>query len=637
LETKTVGEQPVTKEAATQARSPSLQPGQTLRERYQVLRVLGTGGMSAVYEARDLTFPNVVRLCAIKEIYGGLTHPSVQAQRRASFEREVDILASLSHPAIPKIYEYFTEDQRCYLVLELIRGQDLGTFLTQSGGPLPERTVVRWAMEICEVLQYLHSRQPEQIVFRDMKPSNVMLNEHGRIVLVDFGIAKVFRDEKRGTMIGTEGFSPPEQYRGEATPQGDVYALGATMHHLLSACDPTREAPFSFHERPLNRFNPTVTPEIEAIIERALAYDARDRFANVAEMRAALEATLPRAAPAPGAGRVAPAPAAGPIAPAEGEVEPVWSFQCEDEIRSSPRVGQGMVYIGCYDNNLYALEANSGKFQWKYATEGGIAATPTVWEDLVLIGSEDFTLYAVAARTGRPSWTCATKGRIRSSARMAYEHAFLGSDDNAVYGVQARTGRIIWKSPTEGQVRSTPLISDEGLYIGCEDGYVYSLHLRRGSLQWRHYCGGPVTSSPVLWEGLLIVGSVDHYVYALDLNSGMPIWRYRTGKEVISSPALWDEIVYVGSADGCLYALDASGGRLRWKFETGGQVNSSPCVTREAAYVGSADGYVYAVETRTGKLRWKFKTNAPVVSSPAMSESTVFIGSLDGRLYALPA
>jgi len=606
-----------------------LQPSQTLRERYQILRTLGTGGMGAVYEARDLNFPDVVRLCAVKEIAISSTQSAKVTQQLQTFEREVNMLASLSHPSIPKIYDFFNEDQHSYLVMELIRGQNLETFLTQSAEPLPEGMVIRWAIAICDVLHYLHTRHPEPIVFRDMKPSNVMLNEHGHILLIDFGIAKVFRGEKRGTMIGTEGYSPPEQYRGMATLQGDIYALGATMHHLLSGIDPTQEAPFSFQDRPLHLFNPTVTPAVAEIVNKALSYEVEERFPSATDMRLALERAGRREA------------AAGIDAPtrqqSDWSIEALWSFKCEDEIRSSPSISGSTLYVGCYDNNLYALNRSTGEFRWKFPTEGGIAATPTIWEDLVLIGSEDFSMYGISAHNGRLKWTCQTKGRIRSSARIAYEHAFFGSDDSNVYGVQAKTGRVVWKAPTAGQVRSTPALGEEMLYVGCEDGYVYALNLQRGGLQWRHYCGSGVTSSPLLWEGLLIVGSTDRYVYALDLNSGWPVWRFRAEKAIISSPRIQNETVYIGSADGCIYALEATAGRLRWKFETEGQVTSSPAVGPDAVYIGSADRCIYSLDARNGKMRWKFETGAQVVSSPCIHENVVYIGSLDSHLYALPA
>jgi len=632
LETKDVADKALEQYSMPGKRAPALQPGQVLRERYQILSILGTGGMSAVYEARDLAFPNVVRKCAIKEIQVTTTNAAVERQQRSSFEREVDILAGLSHPAIPKIYEYLNEGPYCYLVIELIRGQNLETFLRQSAEMLPERTVVRWAIEICDVLNYLHTCQPEPIVFRDMKPSNIMLNEHGHVVLIDFGIAKVFRGEQRGTMIGTEGYSPPEQYRGEATPQGDIYALGATMHHLLSGCDPTKEPPFSFHERPLQQHNATVSHDVEAVVARALSYKPEERFASIAELKAALEGCGTRTAPPAAATVQIGTRRAGPE-----EIEPAWVFQCEDEIRSSPRIGNGSVFIGCYDSNLYAIDVKDGHFVWKYPTEGGIASTPAVWEDLVLIGSEDFCMHAVAARSGRQSWVCPTKGRVRSSVRLAYEHAFFGSDDQNIYAVHARTGRLVWKSPAEGPVRSTPAVGGESLYVGCEDGHVYALHLQRGAMQWRYHCGGGVTSSPALWEGLVIVGSTDRNVYALDVVSGMPVWRFRTAQAIISSPAVQGEVAYIGSADGVVYALEAGTGRLRWKFETGGQVNSSPALAPGFLYVGSGDGHLYCIETRTGKPHWQFKSQGPIVSSPVVGDHAVYVGSLDGRLYALPA
>ncbi len=116
--------------------------------------------------------------------------------------------------------------------------------------------VAHWGVELCHVIHYLHHHQPP-VIFRDIKPSNIMSDEHENIRLVDFGIAKLFEPDRKGTMIGTEGYSPPEQYRGEAGPLSDVYALGATLHHLLSRRDPRIEPPFSWHDRPLRQINPS--------------------------------------------------------------------------------------------------------------------------------------------------------------------------------------------------------------------------------------------------------------------------------------------------------------------------------------------------------------------------------------------
>src|SRR5689334_8367720 len=269
--------------------APTMQPGVVLQGRYAIEDALGIGGMSVVYRGRDLRFKDVVRPCAIKEMYQSAPDSNTRLLNLKNFERESGLLATLQHPAIPKVYDFFEENGRFYLILELVPGQDLETVLDQAGGPLGEERVARWSAQICDVLAYLHNRTPEPIVFRDLKPSNVMVTPDERIVLIDFGIARnLNRGDRKGTMIGTEGYSPPEQYRGLAEPRGDLYALGATMHHLLTASDPRIETPFTFHERPLRQLNAEVSPELDAVVARALEYDASARWSSAEEMKSAL-------------------------------------------------------------------------------------------------------------------------------------------------------------------------------------------------------------------------------------------------------------------------------------------------------------------------------------------------------------
>ena len=215
----------------------SLKPGVTLQNRYLIQSVLGVGGMGSVYKARDMHFPNVTKLVAVKEIIN-LADPSMRELVVRTFEREANLLAELNHPSIPKVYDYFTQNDKSFLVMEYIDGKDLEAYLNDTTGLLNEETVVEWAIQLCDVLSYLHNHKPEPVIFRDMKPSNVMLDHHNHVRLIDFGIARGFQAGQKGTMIGTEGYSPPEQYRGEASPAGDIYALGATVHHLLTRQDP---------------------------------------------------------------------------------------------------------------------------------------------------------------------------------------------------------------------------------------------------------------------------------------------------------------------------------------------------------------------------------------------------------------
>ncbi|WP_129627453.1 PQQ-binding-like beta-propeller repeat protein [Candidatus Oscillochloris fontis] len=623
---------PAMSAAASIADIHILPTGTLLQGRYRIEEPIGVGGMSVVYRGRDMRFKDVVRYCAIKEMAQTAPDSHTRALNLKNFEREAGLLATLQHPAIPKVYDFFEEDHRLYLVLELVPGKDLEAVLEEVGTPISEARVVTWAIQICDVLSYLHKHTPQPIVFRDMKPSNVMVVGDDRIVLIDFGIARnLNRSDRKGTMIGTEGYSPPEQYRGVAEPQGDVYALGATLHHLLTNTDPRLETPFTFHERPIRQLNSDVSVDMEIIVVKALEYDMNARWESADAMKQALLATISGVS-APGATALPAAPA---VAKGTPQTELVWKFACEDEIRSSPAVNSGMLFVGCYDTNLYALDAVRGEFRWKYATDGGINSSPAVWQDYVIVGSEDGALYACDMRRGSLRWTFRTGKPIRSSPRIEDRVVYIGSDDQHIYAVDAIRGVPIWKYRTWNPIRSSAAITSQVIFIGGDDGHVYCLDIRNGALKWKQRTQQPVRSSPTFHEGLVYVGSLDQSLYALDAEGGWPAWRFRTGHYINSSPCVFGSRVFVGGVDGFMYAFDAKNGRLAWKFEVGSQITSSPRVENGRAYFGAVDGNVYCLDAGTGTLIWKYLTGAAVVSTPAIADGIVYVGSMDHNIYAL--
>lgn len=257
-----------------------LAPGTVLQHRYEIERLLGGGGMGMVYLAHDQRLSN--RSCAIKEMVDHFIDPQQRIEANQYFALEADTLAQLKHPAIPAISDRFDDQNRHYLVMEYVAGRNLEEELAVRGGPLPEGLVIDIARQLSEVLGYLHGLNPP-LIYRDMKPSNVMLTAAGRAVLVDFGIARLFKAQRKGTMIGTLGFAPPEQYQGIADPRSDIYSLAATLHYVLTGRDPEKFPPFSFP--PVRELRPDVSRNLAGAIDRALAYEMSGRPATIGEFR----------------------------------------------------------------------------------------------------------------------------------------------------------------------------------------------------------------------------------------------------------------------------------------------------------------------------------------------------------------
>ncbi len=274
-------------------KSPKLKPldeGTVLNGRYEIVRKIGGGGMGAVYLATDRNLGGILR--AVKEMIQSYIEEEQQDKAISDFKRESMLLTSLDHPSIPTIYDYFYDEKegRFYLVMKYISGGDLASRLRSAPeGRIDEETVVGWAIQIADVLDYLHNRQPP-IVYRDLKPANIMIDGNtGRTMLIDFGIARWINKEEKGvTAVGTMGYAPPELFSGKVEPSSDIYSLGSTIFHLLTGADPQSNPllifDFQKHPRP-RQINPQLSDQIEKILMKMVEYNAEKRYKSAGEVR----------------------------------------------------------------------------------------------------------------------------------------------------------------------------------------------------------------------------------------------------------------------------------------------------------------------------------------------------------------
>lgn len=260
-----------------------LENGTIIDGKYEILSKVGQGGMSVVYLALNR---KAMKQWAIKEVRrDGVKNFEVVKQ---SLVAETDMLKKLSHPNLPDIVDIIENDDSFLIVMDYIEGNPLSKRIEETGAQ-PEEYVIEWAKQLCDVLDYLHTRQPA-IVYRDMKPSNVMLKPDGQVSLIDFGTAREYKGTnlQDTTCLGTIGYAAPEQFggQGETDARTDIYCLGATLYHLITGHSPA-EPPYEMH--PIRYWNEQLSPGLEAIILKCTQKDPNDRYQSCAELKYALE------------------------------------------------------------------------------------------------------------------------------------------------------------------------------------------------------------------------------------------------------------------------------------------------------------------------------------------------------------
>jgi len=267
------------------ASSDTLKKGVSLDGRYEIVELVKAGGMGAVYKAKDTRLDEY---CAVKEMYSQYSDPQEQEYAVKRFNQEAKILARLRHMHLPRVIDHFTESGKYYLVMDFVEGEDLEVIVTRDGkGGLPEEKVVKYAIQVLDVLDYLHCQDPP-IVYRDVKPPNIVIrNTDDNVMIVDFGIARAVLPGSmtKKTTVGTEGYIAPEQYVGKPEPRSDIYSLGATMHHLLTGITPM----IPFHFTPVKKIKPSISDKTSSIIIKSLQMKPDERFSTAGEMKKALE------------------------------------------------------------------------------------------------------------------------------------------------------------------------------------------------------------------------------------------------------------------------------------------------------------------------------------------------------------
>jgi len=259
--------------------------GKVLNNTYRVVRLLGKGAMGAVYLVERIKDD---RQFVIKTLVFSKEAGLDESTAREIFNREAKFMEKINHPGVPQIHGVFTEGDGIFLVMDYIKGKTLEDII--KDGSITVDSAISWTIELCEILDYLHNSFEAPIVYRDMKPSNVIITPEGKAKLVDFGIARYYNPDKNTDTFsyGSPGYAAPEQYkgRGQSSPQTDVFAMGVILYQMLTGYDPTLK-PFTFPD--MRSLNPVVSPELENIVNRAIQLEPVKRYISIQEFKETLE------------------------------------------------------------------------------------------------------------------------------------------------------------------------------------------------------------------------------------------------------------------------------------------------------------------------------------------------------------
>jgi len=257
-------------------------------KRYKIIKHISTGGMATIYLGEDLNLGNT--MCVIKSMLDDYNDPEERKYAIKKFKEEAIILARLRHSSLPVVQNHFVEKGRYYLVMDYVEGQTLEEILCSTLAKkefLPEERILNWAIQACDILDYLHNHDPV-VIHRDIKPENLMEDKKGGLILLDFGIAHIFDKGDAKTEIGTDGYASPEQYTGKAFPQSDIFALGAVLHRLFTGYAPGEDESNLFRFPLLKEYRQDLTPGLQEIISKATDIDYKKRFSSAKEFKEAI-------------------------------------------------------------------------------------------------------------------------------------------------------------------------------------------------------------------------------------------------------------------------------------------------------------------------------------------------------------
>ncbi|WP_268243775.1 protein kinase domain-containing protein [Deinococcus arenae] len=598
--------------------------------RYTIQRHLAQGGMGSIYLAHDAA---TAQACVIKEMLPK-TDPAERAEAEHAFVQEAATLAELNHAHIVTVWDYFEDGGSHYLTEEFIGGGDLAALIRQPEA-VSEARLLDIAIQIADAFHYIHtyhrvapagSSCTGPIIYRDMKPANVMVRGDGRVVVADFGIVRLFKPGKtRDTInLGTQGYAAPEMISNiQSDERSDIYTLGATLHELLTKRDPANNVN---HFLPIRQFRPDVSPELERIVMRMLENIPAQRYQSAAELLNDLRTLYERWR------------AAKCAQPNCGHHNPVSATCCE-------RCGLPLKAVTGQEAVAHGGEArlgtypSSGSSPWSAMWQMGLRSKTRGMTGLhraqVAVATEDGHLAVLDVRTGRGLHRLSLPAPSRSTPVTTPWGVVVGHRQGAVL-CDPVSGQVQPLPVPPAEIFATPVSDRDDVFIGNYNGQVFGIDLKTRQVRWSTQVGDCILGALALDSKDLAVTTKSGQISVLDRNTGAVRWSHRTGKSLYGHALLADDAVIGLDTSGRLILLDRLRGSVMLQVPVGGDCYNSPAFAHNRLYTCDVRGSVRCHSTSSGgQPEWQRPLGEDVLASPVVSGQQLIQVTRQGRIYIL--
>ena len=617
-------------------------PGILLQNRYLVKKELGAGGMGKIFLAEDKNVSG--RLCVVKQNSSDLENSDIsQENSKELFFREASLLAQLNYPGIPKVWDYFEEDEMLFLVEEWIDGETLEEKCKDK--LVNPMEIIRIFIQLSEILSYIHTRTP-MIIHRDIKPQNIIITDNERCYLIDFGISRTYK--KGGTRdtinLGTEGYASPELYQGQTDNRSDIYSLGASLWFALTGKDPGQ---FQWNLPDVKKYRDDVDGELSGIVNKAAAGLAEDRYQKAEEMKCDLEGLMNRTSGETetliiahieewrqfkgSAQRIGYSNLS-----VKNKVALIWKLETGEQIISSPIQYGNNILAFSDSGNIYWIHAERGVVLDKRSINHRIRATPVIAGNVLYLGTfdgylilfdlqKDGIIKSININTGIPSamlsfsdqvilagnrdrrgyvfafdlsgnlkWKVSLSGKCGVSPTYGDRKIFVGDDNGEFYAIDFRTGEILWKNCSPSGIKNTALFVNNKIYVGSGEGNYYSMNSRDGKINWETKVGSEIIGSPSWFEGIVILTTLGGGVHALKEDDGAILWSSREPSTALSPPIFFHERILVSSYEGGnVYCKNIIDGSNLWNICLNGKIVASPLPLRKSFVIQTLEGNLF--------------------------------------------